>query len=826
MSSSLPDVSDVGADTRFGDDSDPSLLGNGSRAGAEVYLRNLAVNGGSSNAGSADGAAVDETIDLQSSLLNRSLSRSDRSGAMRRSRSSADMGAHSSLDKVPRTEPHYQAISRLSSHTASSAGKKASRNGDETVDREEFFNDITGRPDLFAYARQDYFDLIKEKSHLAQAEGFDAPVVDSPRNAFVENLIPAPGPGQGGRPSSRAGRAAAAAREQRLAHTAALEAGAEGEDLIVSLLGQSVMDEMPELRAHQLMVAPMPLLIGRDFPRNHTVSLDHYRLGDTLGAAFGQGLSKLAEQVPIQKILLSQCTLGPVGTAAISAACADCTRLLWLDLSNNPIGNEGAAALAVMLENHCSLDTLILSKATLSDEAASTVIRSVHKNATLKKLDLTHNGIGRGNQTHLALAQLLTRNEALHTLKLGWNSIHGYRAEEFLNSLRYNTHITDLDLSWNTVGSRGAGCLGWSLRFNTALVHLDLTHNDIGERGGFVLADTLQENTTLETITLDKNPIGQRGGVALLRALKGYDALGVDRLISMQQCNFEAVEYPDELEKSLSHETLWGRTFDPMQPQGVWVCNLDDPYGRSVANGLAELAWVEDDQNWDDELTTLNGSPYDLPEPDVGIVWTREDFSLPEEGILKVHYMSTLRTPRMSDICGAVGFDAMVAMMSDRTQRDHGMVMVRLGASAFWFSAEQVGSIVSHFPDSASRVEMVSIMLPQVVDQCNMTSEILDRLTEPELRGVEVKMGEFFYFVPTNPTGHYRLELGHRLARSQAMRLVAINCEEKKSRYGNGGAPMADGERPLDFDGDHVGIDVSERGDGDIFRNETLTDST
>lgn len=103
-----------------------------------------------------------------------------------------------------------------------------------------------------------------------------------------------------------------------------------------------------------------------------------------------------------------------------------------------------------------------------------------------------------------------------------------------------------------------------------------------------------------------------------------------------------------------------------------------------------------------------------------------------------------------------------------------------------------------------------------------MTSEILDRLTEPELRGVEVKMGEYFYFVPTNPTGHYRLELGHRLARSQAMRLIAINCEEKKSRYGES---LIGEATPADVDDEHVGIDVSERGDHDIFRNETITDS-
>ena len=492
----------------------------------------------------------------------------ENANGMGRSRSS--VGEH--LSRVRRTSEHFQAISRLSSHTAASAAKRALKNGGGRVEdggsngREEYFADRSGRPDLFAEARQEYFSLVKEKQALAQAEGYDAPSVDSPRNAFVENLIPP----RGEAPSSRAGRAAQAAREQRLAHTAALESGESGfglgdgqgqgdaaglmstagggggEDLILSMLGPSVVDVMPELRAHQLQVAPMPLLIGRDFPRNHTVALAHYRLGDTLGTAFGSGLARLASQVTIQKLLLSQCTLGPVGTSAIAAAVSHCDSLTHLDLGNNPIGDKGAEALAAVLEEdrHRTLYTLVLSKCSLTDEGASRIIRSVHKNGTLRSLDLAHNGIGRGSHTHLALAQLLTRNEALSTLLLGWNSIHGVRAEEFLNALRYNTNIQHLDLSWNTVGSRGACCLGWSLRFNTALLSLDLTHNDIGERGAFVLADTLQENNTLESLTLDKNPLGQIGGAALLRALRAYEAMGVDRLIEIQQCNFDAKEYP------------------------------------------------------------------------------------------------------------------------------------------------------------------------------------------------------------------------------------------------------------------------------------------
>ena len=92
----------------------------------------------------------------------------------------------------------------------------------------------------------------------------------------------------------------------------------------------------------------------------------------------------------------------------------------------------------------------------------------------------------------------------------------------------------------------------------------------------------------------------------------------------------------------------------------MWVCKLDDPYGRAIANGLAQLAWQEDEQNWDDEKTTLDGQPFDLPEPERGIVWTRDDkvSVLPEEGMLEIHYRSTLRTPSGSSPTPSSGWRA------------------------------------------------------------------------------------------------------------------------------------------------------------------------
>jgi hypothetical protein len=41
---------------------------------------------------------------------------------------------------------------------------------------------------------------------------------------------------------------------------------------------------------------------------------------------------------------------------------------------------------------------------------------------------------------------------------------------------------------------------------------------------------------------------------------------------------------------------------------------------------------------------------FELPEPPEGVVWTREDYRLPEEGVLSLRYRPTKRVPRMEQV--------------------------------------------------------------------------------------------------------------------------------------------------------------------------------
>ena len=73
-------------------------------------------------------------------------------------------------------------------------------------------------------------------------------------------------------------------------------------------------------------------------------------------------------------------------------------------------------------------------------------------------------------------------------------------------------------------------------------------------------------------------------------------------------------------------------------------------------------------------------------------------------------------------------------------------------------------------------------MLPRVVDTINITAQLLFKLTDREVQWLSNRMGHLFWFTPSNPTGHYRLELGNRFDRAVALKLLEVSSEERLMR--------------------------------------------
>ena len=454
-----------------------------------------------------------------------------------------------------------------------------------------------------------------------------------------------------------------------------------------------------------------------------------------------------------------------------------------------------------------------------------------------------------------ALCELLQGGKCpLQNLNLAWNAIGEVQCLWISNALRSNHHLVSLQLSWCNVGDAGGMYLADALRSGGTIKTLDLGYSGIKEKGTMVIADMLKENKTLETVVLNGNALGQGGGRAILRAIRKIIQFGWKRKIEIADCILDtdgvlvddlffdrasSASYSKHNRMKVEEGTRYcvhagavcplhppgsGRgasedetestcscmrhpadgPLDIAVPEGHWTCDLATPFGRTIAWSLVELAWDADGENWDSE--TLNGDPFDLKEPDDGDYWTRDDYQLPQDGILELTYKVTLKVPRYRDVIELGMMRALVAMMTDPAVKDCGLNIVRLACHEYFFSAEYAGVLISLMKDSAYRVAAAHELLPRVVDFLNVNGQIFEYFEEDEIAALEQKMGpELFNFVPCNPTGHFKLNLMNPQHLTIMKLLMCIASEQKAYRKAN------------DL------IDTSQRGDWDNWRNETMS---
>ena len=475
--------------------------------------------------------------------------------------------------------------------------------------------------------------------------------------------------------------------------------------------------------------------------------------------------------------------------------------LKLLNLSNNKLGLFGCRLLARAFASADINDLceLILNDCQVGDGGMSEILDTLTETSPkLKVLELSGNQLGNTESGEQSAAEALRKilEEGccdVTEMCLGYNNFRKAHIILLASALRDefagDCKLMVLDLGWNSLGDGGAAWLADALRENHSLLNVNLTHNEIKELGAFVLADMLKENQTIRKLTLDSNVIGQRGCRAMLRCIRKLNLFGWRRDISFVDCN-------------ISYMDLSTPVFDPAEAGGQYELNLADPYERTVAWALVELAWDEQGENWREE--SLNGEAYALPEPAYNEIWTRDDFDLPREGILRLRYESSLRVARYADVVESETLRALLVLMTHKSIVDRGLSLVKLAAMEWYFTAKQAGDLISMMGDSMGRAECACALIPRIVDPVNTMSESFDILSDGELGLISSNMGQLYYFNRVNPTGHYTLKLGNKYDRQIAWRISEIAHEQSEARKAENM------------------IDTSQKKDWDNFRNETL----
>jgi Leucine-rich repeat (LRR) protein len=133
-------------------------------------------------------------------------------------------------------------------------------------------------------------------------------------------------------------------------------------------------------------------------------------------------------------------------------------------------------------------------------------------------LDLSNNCLGIDDIS--ILADELTRNKFMTSLKLGGNNIDDGGAMVIAAALEKNTSLTSLDLSSNRISDKGAMVIAKVLEQNTSLIMLNLWDNNIGYEGMKVIAEVLEKNNSLTSLDLRNNNIDDEGATVIAKALE------------------------------------------------------------------------------------------------------------------------------------------------------------------------------------------------------------------------------------------------------------------------------------------------------------------
>lgn len=209
--------------------------------------------------------------------------------------------------------------------------------------------------------------------------------------------------------------------------------------------------------------------------------LGRNRLGDD-AAAFAALVSGVRATASLTLLDLGENVIGEDGAAASLEGLRGHAHLSTLRLNGNPIGPS--APIASLVSSLPSLQTLVLEGCALGDGGVA-ALAAVLQSATLTELDVSKNGLGAPSAA--ALAHGL--NASLKVLRCGGNPSVGDQGATAFAGATVRAPLQLLD--WSRNGATGVGAA--ALVLGRGARNLVLLGNTLGDSGAQVLAAALRD---------------------------------------------------------------------------------------------------------------------------------------------------------------------------------------------------------------------------------------------------------------------------------------------------------------------------------------------
>ena len=273
----------------------------------------------------------------------------------------------------------------------------------------------------------------------------------------------------------------------------------------------------------------------------------------------------------VKILTFESCGVGPKCASFLSKILLKHSNFRVINLSGNPIGEEGAKALTNVIRTSPYLISADFSSCSLSDKSCAMFFDALADNKSIIYFNISSiSGVTRnsfGDKTIAALDRMLEYNLILNELNVSQTEIPPTAVKYIAHGLSHNSTLEILDISNNNCRSTGAiqimNALKHSrlrelnfsnnhikddvavhfnnfLQVNQYLKKLDLSNNSFTHKFITSIAVSILNNKTLEDLNLSKNAITGRCMDTFGTALGGNGGL---KRINIAACQIDSAGF-------------------------------------------------------------------------------------------------------------------------------------------------------------------------------------------------------------------------------------------------------------------------------------------
>ncbi|XP_078441853.1 RAN GTPase-activating protein 2-like [Wolffia australiana] len=245
------------------------------------------------------------------------------------------------------------------------------------------------------------------------------------------------------------------------------------------------------------------------------LNLSDNALGEKGVRAFGP---LLRTQTCLEELYLINDGISGEAANAVAELVPATDRLRVLHFHNNMTGDEGAAAIAGILRRSPELIDFRCSSTRVDCEGGTALAEALLSCPLLRKIDIRDNMFGAGAAR--ALSQTIAELPAISELYLSYLNLEVEGAVALFKALEGATcPLTVLEIAGNEISAAAAPALCSCIHSKPSLEKLNLSENELGDTGAVILGNALESrNPKLMELDVSTNSLRRAGARCLARA--------------------------------------------------------------------------------------------------------------------------------------------------------------------------------------------------------------------------------------------------------------------------------------------------------------------